>query len=169
MSPTTLTANLAQLAPRLTLAPMSFVDSDGDGIPDYKAVLFGLNPLNSWDTNGLTMAWELNYFSHTGVDPNADPDGDGMSNLQEFIAGTNPRDSNSFLRFVSIARQTNANVDITWASVPGKKYQVLATTNLVGSAFQPISGTNTATGTTASFTNTNATSATKYYRVQVLP
>ena len=30
------------------------------------------------DSNGLPIAWELQNFGHTGVDPNADPDGDGM-------------------------------------------------------------------------------------------
>jgi len=38
----------------------------------------------------LPIAWQLKYFGHTGVDPNADPDGDGWTNLQEFQNGTNP-------------------------------------------------------------------------------
>ena len=42
------------------------------------------------DKNGMPDAWELAYFGHTGVDPNADPDHDGLSNLQEYQAGTNP-------------------------------------------------------------------------------
>lgn len=45
------------------------------------------------DTNGLPIAWELTYFGTMGVNPNADPDGDGMSNLQEYLAGTNPKDT----------------------------------------------------------------------------
>ena len=46
------------------------LDTDGDDIPDR---------------------WESQYFgSITGGNPNADPDGDGRSNLQEFVAGTNP-------------------------------------------------------------------------------
>jgi len=46
------------------------------------------------DSNGLPIAWEMQNFGHTGVDPNADPDHDGMSNLQEYLAGTNPNDAN---------------------------------------------------------------------------
>jgi hypothetical protein len=42
------------------------------------------------DSNGLPVAWELQYFGHTGVDPSADPDGDGFSNLQEYENGTDP-------------------------------------------------------------------------------
>ena len=42
------------------------------------------------DHNGLLDPWEMQYFGHLGVDPNADPDHDGRSNLQEMLAGTNP-------------------------------------------------------------------------------
>jgi hypothetical protein len=42
------------------------------------------------DGNGMPDVWQLAYFGHTGVKPNADPDHDGLSNLQEYQAGTNP-------------------------------------------------------------------------------
>lgn len=45
------------------------------------------------DGNGLADAWERQYFGQTGVDPSADADGDGRSNLEEFRAGTNPMDA----------------------------------------------------------------------------
>ncbi|HEY4415437.1 MAG TPA: LamG-like jellyroll fold domain-containing protein, partial [Verrucomicrobiae bacterium] len=40
--------------------------------------------------NGLADYWELQNFGHLGVDPNSDPDGDGLSNLEEYENGTNP-------------------------------------------------------------------------------
>lgn len=42
------------------------------------------------DGHGLPDLWQKIYFGHLGVDPNADPDGDGLSNLQEFRNHTNP-------------------------------------------------------------------------------
>jgi len=39
--------------------------------------------------NGISDVWEWVYGANN-VNPNADPDGDGFSNLQEAIAGTNP-------------------------------------------------------------------------------
>ncbi len=46
----------------------------------------GLDP----DSSGLPICWETEYFGHTGVSPGADPDNDGLSNLQEYIMGGNP-------------------------------------------------------------------------------
>ena len=44
----------------------------------------------STGTNGLPNIWQINNFGTLGVDPNADPDSDHLSNLQEYQLGTNP-------------------------------------------------------------------------------
>jgi fibronectin type 3 domain-containing protein len=44
------------------------------------------------DNNGLPDAWETQYFGGTGVDPHADPDGDGLTNAQEYVGGKSPVD-----------------------------------------------------------------------------
>ncbi len=44
------------------------------------------------DHNGLPDGWETQYFGHLGIDPGADPDGDGFTNLQEYQNGTDPND-----------------------------------------------------------------------------
>ncbi len=41
-------------------------------------------------TNGLPNIWQMNNFGYLGVDPNGDPDGDHLSNLQEYQYGTDP-------------------------------------------------------------------------------
>jgi hypothetical protein len=40
----------------------------------------------------LEDSWEITYFGQIGADPNADPDGDGLTNLQEYQNNTNPID-----------------------------------------------------------------------------
>ncbi|MDD5556568.1 MAG: right-handed parallel beta-helix repeat-containing protein [bacterium] len=68
-------------------------DSDNDGIPDGVEVkLLGTDPAN-WDTDGDGMpdGWEVYY----GLDPlrddaNEDANGDGVTNLEHYLAGTEP-------------------------------------------------------------------------------
>jgi hypothetical protein len=42
------------------------------------------------DSDGLDDAWEMLYFGKLGNNPSADPDNDGLTNLQEYQYGTNP-------------------------------------------------------------------------------
>ncbi len=124
------------------------VDSDGDGLPDSWESQFGLNPMDSAGVNGA----------------NGDLDGDGFTNLQEYLAGTNPNNASSLLKITSVV---NGQV-VTWFSVPGKNYQVFATTN-AAAEFQLLSGTITAFNATTSYTNVAPSTVQQFYRVKVLP
>lgn len=44
------------------------------------------------DGNQLPDAWELLFFGSIGVNPQADPDRDGFTNLQEYAGGSDPTD-----------------------------------------------------------------------------
>jgi hypothetical protein len=47
------------------------------------------------DNDGLLDSWEIQYFGNLSQGPNGDPDGDGLTNLQEYQGGTNPTIYNS--------------------------------------------------------------------------
>jgi hypothetical protein len=67
-------------------------------------------------------AWQMQYFQCTAcpqADAGADPDGDGMSNTNEFLAGTSPTNSASMFRITSIAPE-NGDVRVTWMTGIGK-------------------------------------------------
>ena len=85
------------------------LDSDGDGLPDLVELKFGLSPNNSdSDGDGLPDGWEFKYWKfppgtneNSGTialhpndnghpDGDEDADGDGRSNRDEFLFGTNP-------------------------------------------------------------------------------
>jgi Tol biopolymer transport system component len=92
----------------------ALVDSDGDGIPDW---------------------WMMKYFGHaTGQAGDLsrasdDADGDGMSNLQEYFAGTSPINPTSVFR-LSTAVPANSTMNLTWPAVMGRSYQIQYKTNL---------------------------------------
>jgi hypothetical protein len=72
-------ANWRAAAPR----PGACKDSDNDGIPDWWMVQYFGHPSSRGDDNSLA---------------NQDADGDGMTNLQKYLAGTDPRNPGSVFR-----------------------------------------------------------------------
>ena len=73
--------------------------------------------------------WQEAHFGCTncaGANATDDPDGDGMDNLAEFLAGTDPNNSASGLRIISALPQGN-DVMITWKTGGGSTNIVQAT------------------------------------------
>ena len=127
------------------------------------------------DGDGLADAWEQQYFGTTAVLPDDDADGDGVSNLQEFLAGTNPTNSASAFRLLAATR-TNNDIRIDWTTVGGHKYALQSITNgggLVSSNFADISPVIAVGGTSEGATNYlhvgAATNQTRFYRVRLNP
>ncbi len=74
-------------------------DTTGCGITDaFKLLVAHANPnLYSTDGTGMSDGWEWQYFGRIGgIDPNADPTGDGLSNYQKFMAGLNPNIADNY-------------------------------------------------------------------------
>jgi hypothetical protein len=106
-------ANWTAAAP--TPGQGTLTDRDGDGMPDF------------WET-----ANHLNPDDPT--DAAADSDQDGLSNLQEYLAGTNPRDAASALRFESVTVQSGG-VALIFKAVAGKSYTVQYRDSFTGGAW----------------------------------
>ncbi len=73
------------------------------------------------NTNGLPDAWEAMYAIS---DANADLDGDGFTNAEEYLANTNPTNAASALRIRTATRETNGNFTLTWDAIGGTRYRV---------------------------------------------
>ncbi len=71
-------------------------DSDGDGLNDLSEYYCGTssNASQDFDNDGMPDLWEAeNDFIPTNpADRNLDADSDGLSNYEEWLAGTDPRD-----------------------------------------------------------------------------
>ena len=75
--------------------------------------------------DGLPDDWQREYFgveSSAWPGPEVDSDNDGATNIEEFLAGTNPFDSDSKLELSLIKMERGQR--LTWQAEPGSVYQV---------------------------------------------
>ena len=121
------------------------VDTDGDGMPDDFENEYGFNP---------TLA----------PDANDDADADGLTDLQEFRAGTDPRDGSS--KLASSLVPSGAAFVFRFNSVPGVVYRVDRCDDLADQVWTNLA-IRTGTGAMISVTD-SAPSPTgrRFYRVQ---
>ncbi len=92
-----------QVAQSATFTLTTLLDADRDGIPDSTEIALGL-------------------MTNNAADALLDLDGDGASNLAEYQAGTNPNDTNSYLRVDIQAMNNMANILV--AAVSNRTYTV---------------------------------------------
>jgi hypothetical protein len=123
-------------------------DTDHDGMPDAWELAHGLNP------NDLTDAAK-------------DDDGDGFSNLQEFLAGTDPADPASAFKITALA-VTGSNTLITFSTALDKSYAIETTSNLPSANWTIVTQNVAGTGNNLQLITTTNTPA-LYYRVRLLP
>ncbi len=120
-------------------------DSDGDGLPDW---------------------WEQQFGTFVFIpDANADPDGDGMTNLQEYLAGTHPHDATSVLKFLQTAANAGV-VTLQFLAVSNHTYTVLHRPLLeTGSWLKLADVVAQPTNRLVNVTNVTSGSATRFYRL----
>jgi hypothetical protein len=86
-------------------------------------------PAVDTDNDGMPDDWENQYacLSRTSPDASADADADGMTNLAEYQAGTDPCDDLSYLKveLPELVGIGATNVALRFAAVSNKTYSIL--------------------------------------------
>lgn len=144
------------------------VDLDGNHRISGGTVDVGAYEFSS-PASQISYAWLQQYgLAIDSATDAADPDLDGMSNWQEWIAGTDPTSAASALRLLSVSIAPGT-VSLSWASVTNRTYSVERATNLRSSpAFSLVQSNLVGGAGTTVLSDTNVEGAGPFfYRVRV--
>jgi len=121
--------------------------SDGPNASPYAAIRVIALFADSY-SEGLPDSWRNRYFGSpapaAGRHPNDDFDGDGFSNFQEWLLGSNPADASSNLRITNFSA-----TNIQWQAKGYEVYEIVTSTNFTNwtLARSPVVPTNFVPGT----------------------
>ena len=98
--------------------------------PGLIETIYPLTPssVTDIDQNDLDDSWEVLHFGSIGVDPVADADHDGTSNLMEYLAATDPNNPSSAFR--PQGSYTGRVFQMPIPTVSGRIYQIRVSNNL---------------------------------------
>jgi len=131
------------------LAALGLNDSDGDGMPDWWELWHNLNPN---DPSDATL----------------DSDNDGVTNLNEYIAGTDPQDKTDYFHITSITAGTHCV--LSFPSALNRLYTLEIRTNLNTGSWTSVSGQIDIVGNAGllELSQTNSPpETTQFYRIKV--
>jgi len=179
--------NWTVLTDNLPPGATSYQDNNLLASTSYDYVVMAIGPSAFSTTDSITVTtpagvgdgipgwWRLQYFgnglSAAGAAAwDADPDGDGMTNYQEYLAGTDPTNRLSVLQITAVTPSRNDLV-VTFSSVDGKLYQLQRAAALgTPTSWVPIQNNIEGTGNPISITDPGAASLPAcFYRVMVNP
>jgi hypothetical protein len=138
------------------------LDGNGDGVAafDIGAYEFDLRsivPTNWFQQYNLNSA-DLNMLAD-------DPDRDGHTTFQEWLAGTDPTNALSCFRIENLS--PGPPLAVSFASLTNRVYSLLACTNLSAQSWNPLHAGIPGLGGWQTLTDTNAPSGVRFYRLKV--
>ncbi len=130
----------------ITTVVAAEIDTDSDGIPDAWESLHGLNPLS-------------------GADAAEDADGDGQSNLAEYLANTDPKLASSRFQVLSL-ENVPGMIRLTWTSSPGLVYYVETSASLLNGSWTTLDQNPIVGGSLETSRDVAKSGENRFYRVR---
>jgi hypothetical protein len=123
---------------------ISLADSDADSLPD---------------------TWEMAWFGTLARNGAGDFDADGMTDLQEFLAGTNPKDATDYFHILSVSKTTNG-LKILFHAAGNRTYSVLYSTGSPAGPWHKLADAPVSSNpASVEITDTNLGDGSRFYRL----
>jgi hypothetical protein len=121
----------------------------------------------------ISPEWKEHFFGDIHSEEaasEADPDGDGVPNWAEYLAGTHPLDGDSRLQLEAPVMDTaRGGVILRWLSAPGARYIIETCSDLYQSSWTPVASQMNGTGEWIEYLHETASQTPRFYRIRVQP
>jgi hypothetical protein len=107
-------------------ANIGWINLGDPGFSSFSVAVSSVSPGADTNGNGIPDAWEMFYAGNlTTFTATSDSDNDGATDLEEFIAGTDPLDPTDCLRVVQFSFSPDKSEStITWTTKPLHQYRI---------------------------------------------
>ena len=160
---------LSGLVPGADVYFRVFVSNSDGTVAAYESTVFDTRSLIDLDGDGMADSWEAEYFGSAaaeGGEAGSDWDGDGLSNVDEYRAGTDPTHAASVLALESVAFPAAETLVLRWQSASNAVYAIDVRTNLLTGTWVPLADGVAGTPPLNVSTTTVGAARHTYYRVR---
>ncbi len=121
------------------------------------------------DSDGMDDAWEWKWFGDQARTGGDDLDQDGLSDRDEFFAGTDPRRQDAPITLVLLDTDPEGGAVLQWPASPGRSYDVLGVGELGNPNWEILSSNIQPAGGTGSFRVNTREGRHRFFRVLMKP